>query len=96
MDGLVYLSICTLFLTTSLLDPITATASCQTCGKIFKNVNSLRAHMSLDCMKTSFFTCKACPFTSKRRFNMKMHYATKHKIEVPSGHLTKVTKIEID
>ncbi|CAG9864628.1 unnamed protein product [Phyllotreta striolata] len=68
-------------------------ASCSTCGKSFKNVNSLRAHMSLDCMKTSFFKCKACPFISKRRFNMKMHYATKHKIEVHSGNLTKITRI---
>ncbi|CAH1964242.1 unnamed protein product [Acanthoscelides obtectus] len=56
-----------------------ARASCTVCKKTFKNLNSLRAHINLDCMKSSIHKCMVCSFTSKRRFNLKMHYMTKHK-----------------
>ncbi|KAH1008504.1 hypothetical protein HUJ05_009054 [Dendroctonus ponderosae] len=56
--------------------------SCDQCGKCFKNYNSLRAHTSLDCLKTHCFSCLKCEFKTKRKFNLKMHYASRHGISL--------------
>jgi predicted RNA-binding Zn-ribbon protein involved in translation (DUF1610 family) len=61
---------------------------CPNCGRAFKNPNTLRAHTSLDCGKLTIFSCHLCKYGSKRKYNLRTHYVSKHGVVVKSTTLT--------
>lgn len=48
---------------------------CPQCAREFKNMNSLRAHLSQDCGKEAKFQCAFCPSQFKRKYHLQQHYA---------------------
>nr|CAI5817512.1 unnamed protein product [Callosobruchus analis] len=52
---------------------------CPQCGKEYKNVNCMKAHLSQDCGKEKLFHCTICNNMYKRRYHLKEHMVRKHK-----------------
>lgn len=48
---------------------------CPQCAREFKNMNSLRAHLSQDCGKEAKFQCALCPSQFKRKYHLQQHYS---------------------
>lgn len=51
---------------------------CYNCERVYKNKNSLKAHLGLDCGKQKQYKCYYCKFSSKRKSNLQFHMQRKH------------------
>lgn len=46
---------------------------CTVCHKRYKNKETLKAHVRLDCGKELRFKCPRCPYKSKRKYCLMQH-----------------------
>nr|CAH7735867.1 unnamed protein product [Callosobruchus chinensis] len=58
----------------SILDAV----SCPKCHKVYKNLNTMSAHLYQDCGKEKKFMCGYCPKVFKRRHQVQVHIARRH------------------
>lgn len=55
---------------------------CPMCHGMYKNLNSLKAHISQLCGKTTDFQCQFCKYKCKRKYCLKKHLIGRHADEL--------------
>lgn len=51
---------------------------CEICSKVYTNLSSFYSHQKFECGKGSEYLCSQCPYLTKRKSNLKRHFAKQH------------------
>lgn len=57
--------------------------ACSSCGKLYKNAESLRSHRRYDCGKRKSYPGRYCCTTFKRKNDLQSHVIKKHNYILP-------------
>lgn len=66
-----------LLLNSNKSDP-SKTFACNVCGRTYRNIGSLRRHVSCECGKMPSIFCTQCKYKAFYKFDMDKHFRKKH------------------